>query len=214
MNKSFILGAAFTAICFSMVALDMTSSNLVAIAIAEELKVGAKAPDFSLNDLSGNKRSLSEFAGKIVVLEWFNAGCPFVKKHYESGNMQKLQSEFRSKDVVWLSVNSSAKDKQGHATPELHLAKQKEWKSEPTAFLIDESGEVGKAYGAKTTPHIFIVNKEGKVAYMGAIDDKPSVEQEDIATSKNYISSALDELLAGKEVSINETRAYGCGVKY
>lgn len=176
--------------------------------------VGQKAPDFAIKDIKGKTWKLKDQKGKIVVLEWFNFGCPFVKKHYESGNMQKLQEAYEKKGVVWVCINSSAPGKQGHATNVEFKKSFEERKSSPTAVLVDTDGNVGRLYGAKTTPHMFVIGKDGKVIYQGAIDDKRGVEQSEIVDAKNYIKAALDETLDGKPVSESETKPYGCSVKY
>lgn len=176
--------------------------------------VGSPAPKFTLTDVTGKKWSLSDQKGKVVVLEWFNHGCPFVKKHYGSGNMQKLQKEYTDKGVVWLAINSSAEGKQGNAAPADHDKLFREKNASPTAVLLDEDGSVGKAYGAKTTPHMYVISKNGKLVYAGAIDDKSGFEQSEIDSAKNYVKAALDELLSGKPVTVAETKPYGCPVKY
>lgn len=176
--------------------------------------VGKAAPNFTLTDTNGKTWNLKDQKGKVVVLEWFNFGCPFVKKHYDSGNMQKLQKEYIGKGVVWVAINSSAKGKQGNATPAEHNKAFSERKSAPSAVLIDEDGKVGREYNAKTTPHMYVIDKSGKLVYAGAIDDKSGVDQAEIATAKNYVKSALDELLGGKAVTVAETKSYGCSVKY
>lgn len=181
---------------------------------ADGPSIGKAAPDFTLLDSYGKKHTLSEYKGKFVVLEWFNPDCPFVKRHYASENMQKLQEEYTKKDVIWLIINSSAPGKQGHCTPELANRLVKEKHASPTAFLLDHEGEVGKKYGAKTTPHMFVINPKGILIYNGAIDDKPSAKKEDTAKAKNYVRMALDESMAGEEVSIPTTQPYGCSVKY
>ena len=158
--------------------------------------------------------SLSDFKGKVVVLEWTNYSCPFVVKHYGSGNMQKLQADAAAKGVVWLAICSSAPKQQGHATPADALKACTERKSAATAYLIDESGATGRAYGAKRTPEMYVINADGILVYKGAIDDKKSVDPADIATAKNLVAAAIDETLAGKPVSTPETEAYGCSVKY
>lgn len=177
-------------------------------------EIGKAAPDFTLTDSYGKSHSLSDFKGKLVVLEWVNFDCPFVVKHYSSDNMQNLQKKYTGKDVVWLSINSSAPGKQGNFTLDEINVRIKERDAKMTAYLVDESGETGKLYGAKTTPHLFIIDKEGNLVYAGAIDDKKSTSQSDIETSKNFVSSALDELLSGKAVSTPSTVPYGCSVKY
>ncbi|MFM8982730.1 MAG: thioredoxin family protein [Spartobacteria bacterium] len=185
----------------------------MAIANAE-VSVGQPAPDFTLTDCSGKKVSLSDYKGKVVVLEWVNHGCPFVAKHYGSGNMQKLQADATAKGVVWLSICSSAPGKQGHATPAVARKKCAETQSAATAYLLDESGEVGKTYSAKVTPEMYVIDANGVLVYHGAIDDKKSTNPGDIAGAKNYVAAALDELLAGKPVITPKTDAYGCSVKY
>lgn len=176
--------------------------------------VGQPAPAFTLTDTKGKQHSLADFAGKTVVLEWLNHDCPFVKKHYESGNMQALQAKETAKGVVWLSVVSSAPGKEGHHPPakldEMTSAKN----AKPTAVLLDSDGTAGRAYGAKTTPHMFVIDGKGVLAYAGAIDDKPSTDQADVKTARSYVDAALEELRAGKPVSTSSTTAYGCGVKY
>ena len=185
-----------------------------ALFAADSPPVGSTAPDFSLSDSKGKTHSVSQYKGKYVVLEWFNPECPFVKKHYGGGNMQKLQEEFTGKGVVWLSVDSSAPGKEGNLTPEQAEKKVTEWKTHANALLLDQDGKAGQAYGAKNTPHMFIINPEGKIIYEGAIDSKASPNPADIPTSTNYVRVALDEALAGKKVSNPTTRPYGCSVKY
>jgi len=176
--------------------------------------VGQPAPDFTLVDSHGAKYSLSELKGKIVVLEWVNYRCPFVGKHYGSGNMQQLQKTYTGKGVVWLSINSSAEGKEGYFEPDQINALMKEKGAAPTAYLVDSDGAVGRAYGAKTTPHMFVVNAKGAVVYAGGIDDTPSTDQADIKTAKNFVRAALDEALAGKPVTTASAAPYGCSVKY
>jgi len=181
---------------------------------SDEATVDAPAPAFALTDQNGTLRSLSDFKGKVVVLEWLNFGCPFVRKHYDSGNMQKLQKEYTAKGVVWLSVISSAPGKQGYFEADELRKRLATEKAVPTASLIDADGTVGKAYGAKTTPHMFVIDTDGVLVYSGAIDDIPSTDVEDVARAKNYVSASLDALMAGNEVPVKSTKPYGCGVKY
>jgi peroxiredoxin len=183
-------------------------------AVATAPRPGALAPDFTLPDGAGKSHSLSAYRGKWVVLEWVNYDCPFVKKHYGSGNMQALQQASRAKGAVWLSINSSAPGKQGHFEGADLAKRMGEVKAQPDAYLLDPDGKVGRAYKAKTTPSMFVIDPEGKVTYAGAIDDKPSTDQEDIAGAKNYVRAALDAGLAGKPVETAATTSYGCGVKY
>jgi len=189
----------------------LVSTSLFA---ADSPAPGSAAPDFSVSDSKGKTQSVSQYKGKYVVLEWFNPECPFVKKHYGSGNMQKLQEEFTGKGVVWLSVDSSAPGKEGNLTPELAEKKMAEWKTHSTALLLDQDGKAGQAYGAKNTPHMFVINPDGKVIYAGAIDSKATPNPADIPTSTNYVKAALDESMAGNSVTTSSSRPYGCSVKY
>lgn len=183
-------------------------------AFAADPQIGKAAPTFTLNDINGKSVSLADYKGKYVVLEWINHGCPFVKKHYETNNMQALQKEVTDKGGVWLSIASSAKGKEGHMTAAEWQREVQAQKSGQTAVLLDEKGKVGKMYGAKTTPHMYVVNPDGNLIYMGAIDDKASYDKADVAGAKNYVRTALDEAMAGKPVSTASTKAYGCSVKY
>jgi peroxiredoxin len=176
--------------------------------------VGQAAPSFAAMDSNGKARSLGEFKGKLVVLEWWNPGCPFVGKHYGSGNMQRLQKEWISKGVVWLTIDSSAPGQQGHLDGERANAYMKERGAAPTAVLLDPEGTVGRAYGAKTTPHMFVIDRSGTLVYAGGIDDTPSTEQSDVAKAHNYVAAALEQLIAGKPVTTKTSQPYGCGVKY
>jgi len=179
-----------------------------------EVTIGKPAPAFTLPSQDGTPTSLSTYKGKYVVLEWFNPGCPFVKKHYESGNMQKLQETYTRKGVVWLSINSSAQGKEGYTTAKEASDIRLKWKSPSTALLLDPEGKVAKLYSAKTTPDMFIIDPQGNLIYQGAIDDKAATDPADIATSKNYVAAALDAALAGKPVAEPFTKSYGCSVKY
>jgi peroxiredoxin len=164
---------------------------------------------------TGKVVSLKDFSGKLVVLEWTNPGCPFVKKHYGSGNMQKLQKDYTAKGVIWLTISSSAKGKEGYlAAPADAAAFIEKNHAAMTALLLDPQGKVGRAYGAKTTPAMVVLAKDGTIAYEGAMDDKPSTDQADIAGAHNYVAAALDELMADKPVSVPQTRSYGCSIKY
>lgn len=187
---------------------------VVAMPAFAAVEIGKPAPDFTGTDSNGKTQKLSDYKGKIVVLEWTNPLCPFVVKHYDSGNMQNLQKEYTGKDVVWLSVNSSAAGKEGNQSGEDANKYIAEKQAKATARILDSKGEIGKAYDAKTTPHMFVIDKDGNVAYEGAIDDNDSFKQETIATSKNYVRAALDSVLAGKPVETAQTKPYGCSVKY
>jgi len=192
----------------------LTCLASTALFAAESPQVGSAAPDFSVTDSKGKTQSVSQYKGKYVVLEWFNPECPFVKKHYGPGNMQKLQKEFTDKGVVWLAVDSSAPGKEGNLTPEQAEKKMTEWKTHVTALVLDQDGKAGQAYGAKNTPHMFIIDPEGKIIYAGAIDSKATPNPADISSSTNYVKVALDESMSGKPVSTASTRPYGCSVKY
>jgi peroxiredoxin len=176
--------------------------------------VGQAAPNFKLADVNGKPVSLSDYRGKTVVLEWNNPGCPFVKKHYGSGNMQKAQAAAAKDGVVWLSINSSAAGQQGHMSGAEAKAMVAQAGAKPTAYLLDPRGVVGKVYDAKTTPHMYVVNKAGTLVYAGGIDDKPTANPADIAGARNHVLAALSELKAGKPVSVATSRPYGCSVKY
>ena len=194
----------------------ITLSSLIAATLfaTDVPPVGSAAPDFSLTDAKGATHSLSQYKGKYVVLEWFNPECPFVKKHYGGGNMQKLQEEYTGKGVVWLSIDSSAPGMEGSLTPEQAQKKMSEWKTKQTALLLDPEGKAGRAYGAKNTPDMIVINPEGKIVYEGAIDSKATPNPADIPTSTNYVKVALDESMAGKPVTNANTKPYGCSVKY
>ena len=176
--------------------------------------LGEPAPLFELNDLDGKPVSLASFKGKYVVLEWTNYDCPFVKKHYSTGNMQALQQKNIADGVIWLVINSSAAGKQGNYPPEKWKELAAERKSAPTAILLDADGKVGKLYMAKTTPEMFVIDPEGRVLFMGAIDDRATTDVKDIEGAVNYVQLALDEARAGKPVSVPISKSYGCSVKY
>jgi peroxiredoxin len=167
-----------------------------------------------LKDTNGKSVNLADFKGKTVVLEWHNPECPFVKKHYDSANMQRLQSKYTRDGVVWLAISSTEPTHQDYKSATAVNALLKSSNASPTAYLMDESGATGKAYGARTTPHMYIVNPQGTLVYAGGIDDKRSASIADIKTAKNYVAAALDELKAGKSVSTPTTSPYGCSVKY
>ncbi len=177
-------------------------------------RLGEPAPDFTLADQTGKPVKLSDAKGKFVVLEWYNKGCPFVKKHYGSKNMQGLQKKYGKKGVVWYSIVSSHEGKEGHLTTAEAAAEIKSAGMGSKAILLDEKGDVGRQYSAKTTPHMFVIDKKGVLIYQGGIDDTPSADPADIKTSKNLVAAALDEAMAGKAVSTPSAPPYGCSVKY
>lgn len=189
---------------------------LLSTAALAEVKIGAPAPDFTGTDaITGKEVSLNSLKGKLVVLEWNNPNCPFVKKFYSVGAMQTLQQNATKKGVVWLSINSSAKGKEGYLADD---AAARDFISDRNAYsthyLRDDSGTIGKLYGAKTTPHMFVIDSKGSLAYMGAIDDTPTADSADIATAKNYVTRALQALTEGKDIAVKSTQPYGCFVKY
>jgi peroxiredoxin len=179
-----------------------------------QTEIGKTAPNFTLPDTNGKKISLADFKGKYVVLEWYNPDCPFVGKHYKSGNMQGLQKEFTSKGVVWITIDSSAPGAQGNYPPaELNQISARDGASR-TALLLDPEGKVGRLYGAKTTPDMYVINPAGILLYQGAIDDKRSTDLADVKTATNYVKTALQQAMTGKPVTTAATRPYGCSVKY
>lgn len=181
---------------------------------ASALEVGKPAPAFEGTDSNAKKHTLADYKGKWLVLEWLNHGCPYVRKHYDAKNMQALQAKWTDKGVAWLSVISSAEGKQGYSTPDKANADVKENAAKPTAVLLDPKGVIGKAYDAKTTPHMVIINPEGLVVYDGAIDSIRSADGDDIVKATPYVDKALEAGLAGKPIDPNQTTPYGCSVKY
>lgn len=178
------------------------------------VQVGQNAPDFSLKDTNGKTQKLSGYKGKYVVLEWYQPDCPFVRKHYGSGNMQKLQKEYTTKGVVWLSIDSSAPGQEGnYDAAELNAFAARDGAAR-TALMIDSDGKIGHLYGAKTTPNMYVIDPSGKLIYQGAIDNKRSTDLADVNTATNYVKAALDAALSGKSVATTATAPYGCSVKY
>ena len=208
MKQFLFTSLAIAALAFAVIIAPSAKSN------AASPEIGKAAPDFSATDIEGNPFKLSDHKGDIVVLEWTNHQCPFVVKHYDSGNMQKVQKETREKGVKWVSIVSSAKDRQGNITAEEATKIIEEGGASVDAKLLDESGEIGKLYDAKTTPHIFIIDAEGKLAYEGAIDSNASPNPATIEGAENYVIAAVDSLIAGEEIATAQTQPYGCSVKY
>lgn len=192
----------------------IAAAALVAAPLPAEPDVAKAVPNFRALDMHGKVVDLSQYRGRTVVLEWNNPGCPFVKKHYGSGNMQKTQAAATAQGVVWLTINSSAPGQQGNMSGPEAQKFVAGAKAKPTAYLLDPKGLVGKGYGAKTTPHLYIIDGKGQLAYKGGIDDKPTADVADIAGARNHVLAALAEMRAGKPVSVPETRPYGCSVKY
>jgi peroxiredoxin len=199
--------SAAAALAFAGLALQAT----VASAAPE---VGKPAPAFAATDIDGNPVNLAKLRGKTVVLEWTNNECPYVEKHYGSGNMQSLQRDATKDGVVWIQVISSAKNEQGWVDAKGAAELTKTRNAAPSTTVLDESGKIGRAYEARTTPHMFVIDPEGTLVYMGGIDDKPTTRTADIATAKNYVRAALDAVKAGKPVATPVSRPYGCSIKY
>ncbi|MFN3520911.1 MAG: thioredoxin family protein [Phenylobacterium sp.] len=199
---------------------DLLAAGLAAAALglaapaAAAPLLGEAAPAFSAVDADGRTRSLSEFKGKTVVLEWTNEGCPYVQKHYGAGAMQALQKKAVGQGVVWLTLVSSAPGKQGHLSGQAAKGWKAKQKAAYTALLLDPKGDVGRAYDAKTTPHMYIIDPAGTLVYTGGIDDRPTPDPASLKGAKNYVVAALDDLAAGRPVAEPATRPYGCSVKY
>ncbi len=201
-----------TPVLISIIATTLlTGVSLSALAAGT---IGKAAPAFALTDSDGKTRQLSEFKGKTVVLEWTNPDCPFVRKHYGAGNMQAQQADAVSKEIVWLSINSSAPGKEGHLNGDQANSYRQQVGAKQTAYLLDPSGETGHHYGAKTTPHMFVIDGNGILRYDGAIDSIASTDKEDISKATQYVSQALAEMAANKPVSVSTSKPYGCSVKY
>jgi peroxiredoxin len=199
-------------LAFTFVAILTATWSASGVACAA--RVGDQAPSFTGTDSNGKTETLSQYAGKYVVLEWHNRDCPYTRKHYESGNMQSLQKEWRAKDVVWLTIISSAPGQQGYVDAAQENAYMKKMGASPTAAILDPSGAIGHIYDAKTTPEVFVIDPSGKLIYAGAIDDHPTADLADIKVSKDYLSAALTEAMAGRSVATAYTRPYGCSVKF
>jgi peroxiredoxin len=198
----------------SLVAISALGFALVPCIAPAQAVVGSAAPAFTATDSHGQTHSLDQYRGKYVVLEWHNQGCPYTKKHYESGNMQSLQKEWTAKGVTWFTVISSAPGEQGYQTDAQENAYLAEMHADPTAVLMDPQGKLGHLYGAKTTPEMYVIDPSGKLIYEGAIDDRPTPDVSDIKGADNYLNDALTEAMAGKPVLKSYTRSYGCSVKY
>lgn len=198
--------ARFCAILISTLVFGLSASARVTI--------GELAPDFSLPGSDGQQHSLSQYRGKKVILEWTNDGCPYVQKHYDSANMQGLQKQATEAGVIWLSIISSKPGSQGHVDADGANQLTQSRDAHPTSVLLDPAGDVGRQYGAKTTPHMYIIDEQGQLVYQGAIDDKPSARQSSLQGAKNYVLAALADMDAYRPVQQAETTPYGCSVKY
>ncbi len=192
----------------------LSAALLAATSAAAQATIGQPAPAFAVTDTQGRAVKLADFKGKHVVLEWVNPGCPYVQKHYNSGNMPATQKGARAKDVVWLSINSTSADHRDYLKPAELDAWLKARDSAMSATLMDADGKVGRAYGARTTPHMYLIDPQGKLLYAGAIDSIPSASTADIKSATNYVNQALGETLAGKALSKPASQAYGCSIKY
>jgi len=193
-------------------AAGVTLAALASTALASAVP-GQPAPGFTVTDLAGKPANLADYKGRTVVLEWNNFGCPFVQKHYRSGNMQALQKRYGS-EVVWLTVNSTSKSSTDYQAPAALQSTLTGFGAQPARYLMDDPGAVGMAYGARTTPHMFVIDANGKVVYNGAIDDKRSTDVEDVKGAKNYVVAALEDMKAGRPVAVSSTTPYGCSIKY
>ena len=197
---------------------SLSVAAMAAVSLASPLaaaqKNGAIAQDFKLTDVNGQTVQLSQFRGKTVILEWHNPGCPFVSKHYGSGNMQATQKAAREQGAIWLTINSGAEGKQGHMTGAEAKALIARQNIQSTDYLLDPKGLVGKAYGARTTPHMYIIDGSGILVYQGGIDDRPTANTADIKDARNHVLAALREMRSGNKISVAQSRPYGCSVKY
>ena len=197
---------------------SLSVAAMAAVSLASPLaaaqKNGAIAQDFKLTDVNGQTVQLSQFRGKTVILEWHNPGCPFVSKHYGSGNMQATQKAARDQGAIWLTINSGAKGKQGHMTGAEAKALIARQGIQSTNYLLDARGLVGKAYGARTTPHMYIIDGSGALVYQGGIDDRPTANPADIKDARNHVLAALKEMKSGNKISVAQSRPYGCSIKY
>ncbi len=201
---------------------DLTTGDSIATQVSEvraevaamHADIDQPAPQFTLPDASGQPHALADYHGKYVVLEWINFGCPFVKAQYESGNMQNLQKTYTDQGVIWLTICSSAPDKQGHFEGDELRRQIKEHRSNATAYLVDSTGDVGRRYEAKTTPNMYIIDPSGTLIYAGAIDDTPTTDASTVMKSKNYVRLALDAAMKGEPVPVKTSQPYGCSVKY
>lgn len=178
------------------------------------ISAGQPAPDFSLTDINGKAQSLSVYKDRYVVLEWFNSECPFVQKHYDSGNMQALQARFGKQGVVWLTINSTNPDSSNYRDARKSQDIARQWKMQSAALMLDESGKVGRLFGATATPHMWVIAPGGKVIYAGAIDNKATFRTADVQGAKNFVAAALEDSMAGRAVAVSTAPAYGCSIKY
>ena len=191
-----------------------TLIGALGLVVSQAAEINQAAPDFTAKNVKGETVSLADFKGKVVVLEWTNYDCPFVKKHYEGKNIPSLQESYTAKGVIWLTISSSAEGKQGYHEPSKMAEIAASQGNKATHFIVDADGKVGKAYDAKVTPHMFIISADGKLVYDGAIDSKATTNTEDVATADKLFVNALDAVLAGKEVENAKNKPYGCGVKF
>lgn len=189
-------------------------AGLLVAAVPASAQAPETAPGFTLTDTNGNTHRLIDYRGKTVVLEWLNYDCPFVRKHYATGNMQRLQAAYADRGVVWLAIVSSAPGEQGYFSPAEMNRRTREQNGRAAAVLLDPTGQVGRAYGARTTPHMYVINPQGQIVYNGAIDDRPTSAQSDVQGARNYVAEALDAVLSGRPVPTARTQPYGCSVKY
>ena len=206
----------FKKLSYILLAMAFTPVALgwISIPVQASVEVGKPAPNFTATDIHGNEFNLEDHKGKLVVLEWTNHNCPFVVKHYSTNNMQETQKKATDNGVVWVSIVSSAPGKQGHVTPEQAIEIEERAGANATTRILDPSGEIGRLYAAKTTPHMFVISSQGNIEYAGAIDDNPSPRAASVKDANNLVLAALDALSTGKDVTVSRTAPYGCSIKY
>lgn len=214
MNQGFVRPASIGAMGLLATVFGLWLSAAQPTVAAQDLEIGKAAPLFSATDSNGKKHALADYKDKVVVLEWTNHDCPYTVKHYVSNNMQALQKEAAANGVAWLTIVSSSPGTQGYVTPPEANALTAKRNAAPMAVLLDPDGTVGRAYGAKTTPHMYVIDRDGKLQYMGAIDSMPTSNPADVGKAQNYVRDALSQVGAGKPVATPVTRPYGCSVKY
>ena len=214
MKKKFVAFTALAGVAALCTAFIAASDSIDVVPYSAAQVLGRPAPNFTLADANGRNVSLADFRGRTVVLEWNNPQCPFTRKHYDSGNMQRTQAAARQAGVVWLTINSSGPGKQGHVNAAGARAYLSSSRATPAHYLLDPAGQVGRLYDARTTPHMFVVNGAGTLVYAGAIDDRPTANPEDVRGARNHVLAALADLRAGRAVSVPTSRPYGCSVKY
>jgi len=214
MNRKLVAFTALAGVAALCTAFIAASDSIDVVPYSAAQVLGRPAPNFTLADANGRNVSLADFRGRTVVLEWNNPQCPFTRKHYDSGNMQRTQAAAAQAGVVWLTINSSGPGKQGHVNAAGARAYLSSSRATPAHYLLDPAGQVGRLYDARTTPHMFVINGAGTLVYAGAIDDRPTANPEDVQGARNHVLAALADVRAGRAVSVPTSRPYGCSVKY